>query len=167
MSEAARSNRQYTEDPRGSNDSLSYVTQPFLPVIALNGLMKTLISILPSGADGACDLWAPVQRQRAWKRAVTFFMSRGQRGETGGIYSAVKPRVAKETAGEAGCSNASRRRRRQKRDGSRDDCQRLKAITLIWLLLHLLFFSPFDDNIIDAEQIGDYLLKVVDLWICQ
>lgn len=55
MSEAVRSNRQYTDDSQGSNDSLSYVTQPFLLVIALNGLMKTLIFILPSGVNGVRD----------------------------------------------------------------------------------------------------------------
>lgn len=84
MSEAARSNRQYTEDPQGSNDSLSYVTQPFLLVIALNGLMKTLIFILPSGVDGVSDLRLPVQRQRRGKVRRHFLMSTRQWRERSG-----------------------------------------------------------------------------------
>lgn len=144
MSEAARSNRQYTEDPQGSNDSLSYVTQPFLLVIALNGLMKTLIFLLPSGANDVCDLWLLVQRQRRGKFVVTFNVFKTMKGE-GRVGSSRQPnpesqkcwwRMFLAWSDPLHGGRLSRLFKHQqatatKRDGSQDDCKRLTAIIFL------------------------------------
>lgn len=48
----------------------------------------------------------------------------------------------------------------EKRDGSRDDCKRLTAVTFFFL--HLLFFQLMITSLIPTrtEQIRDYLLKL-------